>query len=110
MRCPQISGQMYLLENWSHKPGWHSFRLIEAVHDRLAKLFRTMGDFISAEQHADQALELCPSSYVMRLQVTEISESQLHFERVAKFLASMPEYDHADESRIRMNCRRWRIC
>ncbi len=72
----------------------------EAIHDRLAKLFRQMGDFASALYHAEQAMEMSPANFKMRLQAAEISEGLLMVERLEKILSGLvvPESTEAIET------------
>ena len=59
----------------------------EGIHDRLAWLFRQMGDFNSALHHASLALELNPNGFAIRLQTAELCEALMmhnRLERVVK--------------------------
>ena len=79
--------------------GWlHSMQTAEAIHDHLAKLFRQMGDLVSAVHHAEQALEIRPDDYELRLQAAELSESLLQMERTERILdgLQLPEISFDD--------------
>jgi len=70
-------------------PSWLAYiRTENAIHDRLAKLFRQMGDFGSAMNHAEKLLELSPESYTVRLQAAEISEALLLTDHLEYMLAA----------------------
>ena len=64
----------------------NSIRTPEAIHDHLAKLFFRMGDLVSAVHHAEQALDIKPEDYGLRLQAAELSEMLMQTERMENFL------------------------
>ena len=70
----------------------------EAIHDHLSKLFRQMGDLVSAIHHAEQALDIKPEDQALRLQAAELSEMLMQTERMNKFLDGMQLPDTLNSS------------
>lgn len=66
-----------------------SIQTTEAIHDHLAKLFRQMGDLVSAAHHAGRALDHTADNYELRLQAAELSEVLMQTDRKIKILNEM---------------------
>ena len=62
---------------------------VEGVHDRLARLYRQMGDLSSALYHAGLAFELNPLRNQLRLQEVELSEALLLSDRVERLVRDL---------------------
>ena len=62
----------------------HHIQTEEGIHDRLAQLFRQMGDFNSALHHAGLALEMNPNTYAIRLQTAELCEALMMQDRLER--------------------------
>ncbi len=68
---------------------FNAIQTSESIHDHLARLFRQMGDLVSAIHHAEQALDMKPEDYNLRLQAAELSEALMQNERMDKILKGM---------------------
>ncbi len=77
---------------------FNGIQTAEAIHDHLSRLFRQMGDLVSAVHHAEQALDMRPEDNELRLQAAELSEALMQNERMEKILNGMQAVETTNDN------------